>query len=112
MAQSRSSQRPANRPEVKFGPFPGGISVAVWQNEVNTEGGSRTMRSITVSPRRYRDSQSGEWRDSASYRPSDIPAILFGLNKAQEYIFSNPLAGQEERDFGSQETRDNDEVPY
>ncbi len=112
MANSRSSRNPVNQPEIKFGPFPGGISVAVWQNEIQTDSGARMMRSITVSPRRYRDSHSGQWKDSPSYRPSDIPALVFGLQKALEFIFSNPLAGQEERDFVSQEPRDEQDVPY
>ena len=98
MAKQKQSQQPPNRPEIKFGPFPGGISVVVWRNEVKTDGGSRTMRSISVSPRRYRDSETGEWKDSPSYRPSDIPALVFGLQKALEYVFSNPLPGQEDRD--------------
>ena len=61
------------------------------------------MRSITVSPRRYRDAQSGEWKDAPSYRPSDIPALVFGLEKALDFIFSNPLPGQDES---------HDEAPY
>ncbi len=98
MAQPSTSQKPTNRPEVKFGPFPGGISVAVWLNEVQTDGGPRTMRSISVSPRRYRDSVSGEWKDAPSYRPSDLPALIFGLQKAMEYVFTTPLPGQEDAD--------------
>ena len=98
MPRGAHPQKSANRPEVKFGPFPGGISVAVWQNEIQTDGASRTIRSISVSPRRYRDAQSGEWKDAPSYRTSDIPALIFGLQKALEYVFSNPLPGQEARD--------------
>lgn len=98
MPHGTRSQKPANRPEVKFGPFPGGISVAVWRNEIQTDGGPRTIRSISVSPRRYRDAETGEWKDAPSYRASDIPALVFGLQKALEFIFSNPLPGQEERD--------------
>ena len=45
MATATKSQKPANRPEAKFGPFPGGISIAVWVNEVQTDGGRRPMRS-------------------------------------------------------------------
>ena len=103
MPKTTSSPKSANRPEVKFGPFPGGISVAVWLNDVQTDGGTRQMRSITISPRRYRDALSGEWKDAPSYRPSDLPALAFGIQKALEFIFSNPIAGQEERDA---------EVPY
>ena len=34
MAKATPSQKPANRPEAKFGPFPGGILIAVRVNEV------------------------------------------------------------------------------
>ena len=103
MPQSRHAQRAATQPEAKFGPYPGGISIAIWMNQIETDGGTRRMRNITVSPRRYRDPQTGEWKDAPSYRPGDIPALLFGLQKALEFVFSNPIPGQDERDG---------EVPY
>jgi hypothetical protein len=99
-SQSRSSAR---QPEKKFGPYPGGISVAVWLNNVQTEVGPRKMRSITISPRRYRDPQSGEWKDATSYRPGDLPALLFGLQHALEFVFTEPISGQEDA---------HGEVPY
>ena len=53
---------PAPRgPEKKIGPFAGGIGVAVWLNSVQGDDGSaRRVSSITLSPRRYRDRQTGE----------------------------------------------------
>ena len=92
--QSRASTK--QQPEKKFGPYPGGISVAVWLNNVQGENGSRKMRSITISPRRYRDPDSGEWVDAGSFRPGDIPVLLFGLQKALDYVFTTPIPGEEE----------------
>jgi hypothetical protein len=94
-AQSEA-KRPAKQPEVKFGPYAGGIGIAVWLNSYETENGRRQSRSITVAPRRYRDSRSGEWKDSGSFRPSDIPILLVGLQKALEYVYTTPLPGQTE----------------
>jgi hypothetical protein len=98
MSKGTQSKKSANRPEASFGPYPGGISVAVWLNEVQTDGGTRKIRSITLSPRRYRDSKTGEWKDATSYRSADIPCLLFGLQKALEFIYTTPIPGQEDAD--------------
>ena len=70
--------RPQKSPEKKIGPFASGIGVAIWLNEGTGEDGSvRFFRSVTINPRRYLDSKSGQWKDAASYQPSDLPALLF-----------------------------------
>ena len=101
MARNSSSRQSNRQPEKKFGPYPGGISVPDWLNDVETDAGTRQARNVTTSPRRYRDPQSGDWRDG-SFRPSDIPALLFGLQQALEFIFTHPISGQEERDGDAQ----------
>lgn len=83
-------------PEIKFGPYAGGIGVAVWVNTVENENGRRQLRSITIAPRRYRDPQTGEWKNSASFRPSDIPILLVALQKAMEHVYTTPLPGEGE----------------
>ena len=83
MSNANDRSRPAKPPEVKFGPYAGGIGVAVWVNTVENENGRQQRRSITIAPRRYRDPKSGEWKDSGSFRPSDIPILLVSLNKVQ-----------------------------
>jgi hypothetical protein len=94
--QTEENQSSGRRPEKKFGPYPGGIGVAVWLNAIHTDRGPRWVRSITISPRRYRDPERGEWKDSPSFRPTDLPALLFGLQKAQEYVCTMPIPGQDE----------------
>lgn len=98
MPKSRSPSTPVAGPEKKIGPFAGGISVAIWLNTIQTDDGPRKIRSVTVSPRRYRDSESGEWRDSNSLRPGDLPALIFALQKAQEYVYTTPIPGQDDQD--------------
>lgn len=84
-------------PEKRIGPFAGGIGVAIWLNEATAEDGSvRHFRSLTVNPRRYLDQKSGQWKDAASFQPSDLPALLFCLSKAQEYCYETPVPGQED----------------
>ena len=96
--RTRRAERPVKRPELKVGPFQGGIGVAVWQNEIQTENGTRLIRSISLAPRRYRDKQTGEWKDAASYRPGDLSALILALEKAREYCLSTPLPGEQSQD--------------
>lgn len=92
---AKPTPRTPRQPEKKFGPFAGGINVAIWLNTAETDDGPKTFRSITVAPRRYQDRTTGDWKDAGSYQPSDLPALIFALTKAQEYVFTVPLPGQE-----------------
>ena len=88
--QPRPKRQP---PEKKFAV--GGIGVAIWLNTVDTEDGEKSFRSLTIAPRRYQDRQTGEWKDSTSFNPGDLPALIFILGKAQEFMFTVPFPGQE-----------------
>ena len=93
---SDTKARPQRPPEKKIGPFAGGIGVAIWLNEVEAEDGTiQRFRSVTINPRRYLDAKSGQWKDAASYRQSDLPALIFGLEQALAHCFSQPIPGQE-----------------
>ena|SRR5437016_4606973 len=93
MAKSKRSDSP-RRPEKKYGPFHGGVGLAVWLNEVNSDEGPRFFRSLTVNPRRYRDAKTGEWMDSASFRTTDLPALILALEAAHRYMTDTPLPGE------------------
>src|SRR5438270_397863 len=82
------------RPEKKWGPFPGGVGVALWLNEVQTEMGNRYIRSITIAPRRYRHPETGQWEEAGSFRLTDIPALILALQAAVDHAHSVPLPGQ------------------
>jgi hypothetical protein len=92
--KGKKVQRPARRPEKKFGPFHNGLGIAIWLNEVQTDRGPRFFRSISVAPRRYRDLKTGEWKDAASYRPVDLPTLVLALGAAHDYIRATPLPGE------------------
>ena len=102
MSQTQPTQQTTNRPEKKFGPYPGGVSVAVWLNQFQTDDGPRTIRSVTISPRRYRDNKTGEWKDAPSYRPGDLPALIFALQKALEHTYLVPLPSATEEGDGEE----------
>ncbi len=89
------AQHERTPPEMKFGPFPGGIGVAIWLNTASNDDGSKHFRSITIAPRRYQDRETGEWKDAGSFNTSDLPALIFALQKAQEYVFTTPLPEKE-----------------
>ena len=99
MATTKSKPKtPGKPPELKVGPFQGGIGVAVWLNEIQTEAGPKTIRAITIAPRRYLDRKTGEWKDSGSFRPGDLSALILALEKAREHCLSKPLPGEQSED--------------
>ena len=91
--EKRGKKTQPRYPEKKWGPFAGGTGVAVWLNEFETEAGTRYARTITLSPRRFRDPKTNEWRDGA-YRPLDLAALLLALEAALEFCQSTPLPGE------------------
>lgn len=108
--QRQRSTRPKNQPEVKFGPYAGGVGIAIWKNRVETDEGMREFRSITVNTRRYLDKKTDEWRDSGSFRPGDLPAVMHGLSRALDYIYSNPLSAESDEDNG--QAQGDGDIPF
>ena len=98
-----SSRKQKKLPEKKIGPFNAGIGACVWLNTIETENGQRTVRSITVNPRRYYDRESNQWKDAPSYNPADLPALIFSLQKALEFVFETPLPDQPAGEAGQQD---------
>lgn len=95
MAATKTKRtQPAQRPEHKIGPFHNGLAVAIWINSVETDKGIRYFRSLTLAPRRYRDAQTGEWKDAVSYRPVDLSTLVLALESARRYCSQTPLPGQ------------------
>ena len=90
-----STKTAARPPERKIGPFANGVGVSIWLNTAETQEGTRTFRSITINPRRYFDRESNQWKDAASYNLADLPALIFALQKAQDYIFEKSLGGDD-----------------
>ena len=96
---NETKARPQKPPEKKIGPFTSGIGVAIGLNEAELENGEhRQFRSITINPRRYFDSKSGQWKDAASYQQADLPSLIFSLQKALEFCYETPVPGQEDAD--------------
>lgn len=98
-------------PERKWGPFHGGLSVCIWLNEVEDDAGKRFFRSVTISPRRFRDEKTGDWKDAQSLRATDLPSLLLALEAAQAYIRTTPLPGPADDDE-SADAPSNGEAPH
>jgi hypothetical protein len=75
----------------KYGPFARAISIAIFRNTIETGSGPRDGQSSTINPRRFKDNQTGEWKDG-SFRPTDLPVILLALQSSQQYMAQHPLS--------------------
>jgi hypothetical protein len=110
MAKNKRATAPPRYPEKKYGPFHGGVGLAIWLNEVETEDGIRYFRSVSLQPRRYRDKKTGEWMDALSLRPTDLPALMLAMEAAQRFMASTPLPGQPVEEDGELEMPANGEL--
>ena len=73
----------ANKPEKVF--RLGFVSGSVFGNALETEGGPRTLRSVTI-PRRYLDGDQPRY--TSSFGLAEIPQAMRVLELAQRYIES------------------------
>ena len=71
-----------NKPEKKY--KAGAISATVWKNEGQKNGKTFAFHTISIA-RNYKD-KDGEWKNSSSLRPADLPKAALVLNKAYEYL--------------------------
>ena len=71
-----------NRPLAKF--KAGGVVCAVWENEAQIGGQTKTVLKATVE-RRYKDSD-GSWKSTGSYGRNEIPLVRHVLQQAFELM--------------------------
>jgi hypothetical protein len=112
-ATKRAATTP-RKPEHKLGPFHGGLGVAIWLNEVQTDAGLRFFRSVTISPRRFLDPKTDEWKDASSLRTTDLPVLILALQASLQFMTSTPLPGQpaEEEQPDPAAPSDNGNIPF
>lgn len=67
----------------------GGVSGAIWENEINVGGQTKSVLKVTVG-RRFKD-KNGVWRSTASFSRNEIPLAIHCLQKA----FERMLEGEE-----------------
>ena len=62
----------------------GATSASVFANEIDTEGGKKTIRNVKLQ-RRYRNGD-GEWKSSSSFTLADLPVAVEVLKRATDYV--------------------------
>ena len=61
----------------------GAISASVFVNEIDTDGGKKTVRNVKLQ-RRYKS--GNEWKTSNSFMLSDLPTAVAVLKRATAYV--------------------------
>ena len=61
----------------------GYVSASIFVNEIETEGGKRTVRNVNVQ-RRYKDGD--EWKSASSFGLGDLPCALRVLQLALQHM--------------------------
>jgi hypothetical protein len=64
-----------------------GVSVALWQNEIDVGGQKRTVLKASIE-RRYKD-RDGNWQSSTSFGRNEIPMAIYCLWKAFEAMVAS-----------------------
>ena len=70
-----------NKPEKVF--RIGYVSASIFVNEIETEGGKRTVRNVNLQ-RRYKD--GSEWKSASSFGLGDLPCALRVLQLALQHM--------------------------
>ena len=78
----------------------GGISAAIWKNNVETKGNAVTVLSVTLD-RRYKDGEDN-WQSSSSMRLNDLPKAVLVLTQAYTYM-ATAHEDEEQSDEGGAE---------
>ena len=73
-------QRRVGRPLARF--RAGAMSCALWENEIQVNGTTKTVLKAGVS-RRYKD-KNGDWKSGNSFSRNEIPLVKYCLDKAFE----------------------------
>ena len=61
----------------------GYVSASIFVNEIETEGGKRTVRNVNLQ-RRYKD--GNEWKSASSFGLGDLPCALRVLQLALQHM--------------------------
>ena len=61
----------------------GSVSASVFVNQVQGDGGKRTIRNVNLQ-RRYKDGD--EWKSSTSFGLADLPQAIRALQLAQQHV--------------------------
>lgn len=76
------------RPTFRVGPIAtdrnNAVAAALWANEIVANGETFTVYNVTIEAR-YRDSATGEWKSGKQFRSSQLPTLIYCLQRAFEF---------------------------
>jgi len=81
MPKAQQKPRPVHKARL------GALQLAVWTNEHETEGTTRTFHTITLE-RNYKD-KSEEWQKTTQLRESDLGDAIALLQDAQRFLITD-----------------------
>ena len=89
-----------NKPIKKF--EVGGISAAVWENEISTATGDKksVVARITFD-RRYKD-KDDQWKSTGSFNTADLPRLRLAIEKAYEWLVCDRRLEEDGNGSGSE----------
>lgn len=64
------------------------VAVCVWENQTSSDP-PRSFHSVTISPRRFWDEETKQWRDARSSQTSDLPGLIYLLQQALAFCCGN-----------------------
>lgn len=93
-ANGQEAERPPDpttdkpRPTFRVGPIAtdrnNAVGCAVWANEITANGETFTVFNVTIEAR-YRDPTTGEWKSAKQFRSSQLPTLIYCLQRAFEF---------------------------
>jgi hypothetical protein len=71
----------------------GAVQATVWSNKV----GENVIQSVTIQ-KSYKDKDSGEWKNTTSFKLSEIPHIITALQRVYEdkYLKDDEVDGNKD----------------
>lgn len=75
----------------------GSVHASIFLNEIDGDGGPRQIRNVNLQ-RRFKDSESGEWRSSSSFGLAELPQAMAALRLAMQHIVDKESHGDSESD--------------
>ncbi len=84
----------------------GTIKAAIWANETESGAGTSVRYSVQVQ-KRFRDS-NGNWRDSRSFFPEDLPRLGLVVSSAFEYCVLQEACNEPEGNTSTEAGRPTD----
>jgi hypothetical protein len=63
------------------------VSVTVWSNDIERSGETFTVYNVTVQAS-YFDASDGQWKASKGFRGSQLPTLIYALQRAFDFIMS------------------------